>query len=234
MKAVVSLCVVAAMLFAAAPPAQSQYATPASTQLLQGTQIRLVLLNGLSTSVARDGDPFTAVVAEPVYMGGQLILPAGARVNGIVGAIVRPRRFSMFRGQAAMNLTFRTLELDRREMPVQMSILAIQDSSAQSSGKRRKDVKVDEGQVIEAKQDIKGEIATVGLGTAGGTVVGAVFSHVVRGLAIGLIGSTAYIMAKKGKEVSLPAQTALLVRLDNTITLPPASASVAPYSSSRR
>jgi hypothetical protein len=228
MKGVVSIGVAVCLIFSAALPVQAQ-----SNQLLQGTQVRLVLLNGLSTSVARDGDPFTAVVAEPVYYGGQLILPAGARVTGQVGSVVRPRHFAVFRGQAAMNLTFRSIQVDRREIPVQMSILAIQDASTQSSGKKRKDIKVEEGQVVEAKPDIKGEIATVGLGTAGGTVVGAIFSHVVRGLAIGLIGGTTYVMAKKGKEVELPAQTALLVRLDSNVTLPTTSARVTPYTNPR-
>lgn len=228
MKGAVCFGVAVCLLFTAALPAQSQ-----SNQLLQGTQLRLVLLNGLSTSVARDGDPFTTVVAEPVYMGGQLILPAGARVHGQVGSVVRPKRFSMFRGQAAMNLTFQSIEVDSRLLPAQMSILAIQDASTQSSGKKRKDIRVEEGQVVEAKQDIKGEIATVGIGTAGGTAVGAIFSHVVRGLTIGLVGSTAYIMAKKGKEVELPAQTALLVRLDTNVSVPTGSAAT-PYSSNRR
>ena len=228
MKGVVSLGVAVCLVFAAALPVQSQ-----SNQLLQGTQIRLVLLNGLSTSVARDGDPFTAVVAEPVYYGGQLILPAGARVNGQVGSVVKPKRFAVFRGQAAMNLTFRSIEVDHREIPAQMSILAIQDASTQASGKKRKDVKVEEGQVVQAKLDVKGDVATVGLGTGGGTVVGAVFGHVVRGLAIGLIGGTTYIMARKGKDVELPAQTALLVRLDTNVTLPTVSARVSPYTSPR-
>jgi hypothetical protein len=221
MKGVVSFGVALCLLIAPVLPAQSP---SQSNQLLQGTQIRLVLLNGLSTSVARTGDPFTATVAEPVYMGTQLILPAGAKVTGQVGTIIRPRRFSIFRGQAAMNLTFKSIEVDHREIPAQMSILAILDSSAIAAGKQRKDIKVDEGQYVEAKQDIKKEVMTVGLGSAGGTVVGAVFSHVMRGFAIGLVGSTAYVLTKKGKEVELPAQTALLVRLDTTVTLPVSTA----------
>ncbi len=229
MKGVVSLGLAVCLVFAAALPAPAQ-----SNQLLQGTQIRLVLLNGLSTSVARDGDPFAAVVAEPVYIGGQLILPAGARVNGLVGSVIKPRRFSMFRGQAAMNLTFRSIEMEHREIPVQMSILSIQEASTQASGRKRKDLKVEEGQVVEARPDIKGDVTAVGLGTAGGTVVGAVFSHVVRGLTLGLVGSSVYIMAKKGKAVELPAQTALLVRLDNNVTLPTATARNGPYISGPR
>jgi len=40
-------------------------------------------------------------------------------------------------------------------------------------------------------------------------------------------------MARKGKEVELPAQTGLLVRMDNTITVPSLSASNASYTNSR-
>jgi hypothetical protein len=223
MKGVVSFCVALCLLLAPVAPLQAQYQAQ-SGQLLQGTQVHLVLLTGLSTSVAREGDPFTATVAEPVYFGSQLVLPAGSRVTGQVGAIIRPKRFSIFRGQAAMNLTFKSIEVDHREIPAQMSILAILDTT-NHNGKQRKDVKVDEGQYVEAKQDIKKEVVTVGLGTAGGSVVGAIFSHVMRGFAFGMIGSTAYILAKKGKEVELPAQTALLVRMDSTITLPVVTAS---------
>ena len=229
MKGVVSLGVAVCLVFPAALPAQSQ-----SNQLLQGTQIRLVLLNGLSTSVARDGDPFAAVVAEPVYMGGQLMLPAGARVNGQVGSVIKPRHFAMFRGQAAMNLTFRSIEVDRREIPVQMSILAIQDASTQNSGQKRKDLKVEEGQVVEARPDSNGNATAFGLGTSGGTVVGAIFGHAGRGLVLGLVGSTVYIMAKKGRPVELPAQTALLVRLDKNVTLPTTTAHSGPYTSNPR
>ncbi len=229
MKGVVSFGVAVCLIFSATLPVQAQ-----SNQLLQGTQIRLVLLNGLSTSVARDGDPFTAVVAEPVYYGGQLILPAGARVTGQVGSVVRSKRFSIFRGQAAMNITFRSIEVDRREIPAQMSILAIQEATAQASGKKRKDIKVQEGQVVQAKTDIKGDVVALGIGAGGGTVAGTIFSHVVRGFVIGLVGGTTYIMARKGKEVELPAQTALLVRMDSNVTLPTVSAHVSPYTSNPR
>jgi len=171
-------------------------------------------------------------VAELVRIaGGRMVVPAGARVTGQVGSIVTAKRFALFRGQAAMSLTFRTIEVDHREIPVQMSILSIQDASTQASGKRRKDIRVEEGQVVEARPDIKGSVTAVGLGTAGGTVAGAVFSHVIRGMALGLVGGTVYVMAKKGHPVELPAQTALVVRLDNTITLPMTAARATPYTS---
>lgn len=197
-----------------APAVHSQ-----TVELMQGTQVRLVLLNGLSTSVARSGDPFTAIVAEPVYLGNQLILPAGAKIHGTVTGVERPKRFSMFRGGASMNLNFTSIEVDSRIFPARMSLLGIFKSST-DGGKVRKDVREVEGVAVEEKHDIKGDILDVGVGTGGGSLVGAVFSHVARGFGIGMIGGAAYVIVKKGKDVELPAQTGMLVRLDNTVWVP--------------
>ncbi|MGB6524978.1 MAG: hypothetical protein WBE87_08685, partial [Candidatus Acidiferrales bacterium] len=80
MKRLLSLVAAVSMALLLAPAAVHAQ----TTELMQGTQVKLTLLNGLSTSVARNGDPFIAVVAEPVYLGNQLILPAGAKVHGTV------------------------------------------------------------------------------------------------------------------------------------------------------
>jgi hypothetical protein len=226
MKRILALGVAVSLFLIAAPPVRSQ-----SNQLLQGTQLRLVLLNGLTSSVAREGDPFVATVVEPVYIGGQLLLPAGARVNGEVSQITRAKRFGLIRGQAAMYLKFKSIEIDRREIPAPMSIIALFESSR--GDKARKDLRTEEGTIVEAKRDVKGALTTVALGGGGGTVIGTIFSHAIRGLAIGLIGGTSYVMIKKGKEVELPAQTGILVRLDSTITLPATAPGGAPYTGSQ-
>jgi hypothetical protein len=204
------------LLAAAAIPARAQ-----SHELLQGTEVRLRLLNRLSTAVAKSGDPFIAEVVEPVYLGNQMILPAGARVHGTVGGVIHSRHFSIFRGQAAMNLSFRDLEVDSRIFPAKMSILGLnRPSSGEEEGRRRRDVKIDEGQVVEAKHDIKGDIIGGGIGTGGGAFIGAVAGHVAAGFGIGLIGTAVYVMERKGKEVDLPARTTIRVRMDNSVTLP--------------
>ena len=212
----VSFGVVVLLFTAAAIPARAQ-----SQELLQGTEVHLRLLTGLSTAVAKSGDPFVAEVTESVYVGSQMILPAGSRVNGTVGGVIHTRRFSIFRGQAAMNLSFRELQVDSRIFPAKMSILGLQSpTTGDKAGKTRKDVKVDEGQIVEAKHDIKGDVIGGAIGIGGGTLAGAVFSHVSRGFGFGLIGAAVYIVERKGKEVDLPAQTTIRVRIDNTITLP--------------
>jgi hypothetical protein len=223
MKAFVAI-VLAAALFCTVAPAS--YAEP--RQVLQGTQVHLTLLNTISTGASKDGDPFVAVVAEPVFLGNQLLIAAGTRVNGIISTVEKARFFSVFRGQAYMSVTFRSLELDSRLVPIQMSIIAFEQPRGQAEGKKRKDLKVEEGQVVQEKHDYKGDVLGGAVGTGGATLVGAVFSHAVRGFGLGLVGSAAYVVARKGKEVELPAQTGILVRMDNTITVPSTMASSAP------
>jgi len=207
----------------AAIPLHSQ-----TNQLLQGTQVRLTLQSGLTTAVAKSGDPFTAVVAEPVSIGDQVVLPAGTRVTGVVGGVIHSRHFALFRGQAAMSLNFRSMQIGDHEVPIRMSVMAIRKPSedADELGKKRRDVKVEEGEVVREKPDITGTVLDAAIGTGGGTVVGFVFSHAVRGFGIGLAGSAVYVLSKKGKEVRLPANTTLLVRMDNTVELPRMSAEI--------
>lgn len=212
----ISFVAVLFLFAAAAIPARAQ-----SHELLQGTEVHLRLITSLSTAVSKSGDPFVAEVAEPVYFGSQVVLPAGARVHGTVGGIIHSRHFSIFRGQAAMSLSFRDLEVDSRIFPAKMSILRLERPSTEDrEGKRRRDVKVDEGQVVEAKHDVKGDVLGGAVGIGGGSLVGAVFSNVSRGFGFGVIGVAVYIVERKGKEVDLPAQTTIRVRMDNTLSLP--------------
>ncbi|HYA89757.1 MAG TPA: hypothetical protein VEF54_02940, partial [archaeon] len=67
MKRLIILCAVVSVTLWLAPAVIAQ-----SNQIQPGTQVRLTLLTGLSTNVAHDGDPFTAIVAEPVFFGNQL------------------------------------------------------------------------------------------------------------------------------------------------------------------
>ncbi len=201
----------------AAIPLHSQ-----TNQLLSGTQVRLRLTSGLTTSVAKSGDPFTAVVAEPVMIGNVVVLPAGTRVTGVVGGVIHSRHFALFRGQAAMSLNFRSITVGDHEVPIRMSVLSIRKAAEDPDdiGRKRRDVKVEEGEVVREKPDITGTALDMAIGTGGGTAVGFIFSHAVRGFGIGLAGSAVYVLSKKGKEVQLPADTTLLVRTDTTIELP--------------
>lgn len=221
MKAVVSLFLVFAIVFSMVPPT---YAAP--RQLVQGTEVHLTLLTPVNSSVSREGDPFVAILAQPVSLDSRIILPAGTRVHGVVGTIQKAKNFSLFRGQAYMNLAFKSIEIDSRLIPVQMSLVAIGQPRENSYSKERRDIKITEGEVVQQKHDYGGDAIGMVIGGGGGTLMGVLFSNVTRGLGIGLAAGAVYVVARKGKEVDMPAQTGLLARLDSTVTVPYVSASV--------
>ena len=227
MKRFISVCALLSFLLWLTPAVQAQ-----QTNAVQpGTQIRLTMATGLSSSVAHDGDPFTAVVAEPVFVGNQLLLPAGAKVHGTVMGVTRPKFFGVFRGGTSLNLVFNSIEVESRIFPVQMSIISLYTGGPEAQ-KSRKDVKTTEGVVLEEKRDIKGDLLTGGMGTGAGALVGVLFSNVARGTVIGIVGTSIYIAAKKGKDLDLPAQTGMLVRMDSTVALPANLLHNAAYTSS--
>jgi hypothetical protein len=207
-------------------------------QIVPGTQIHLKLLTSIGTAASRNGDSFVAIVTAPVFINSLLVIPAGTRVNGTIGTVAPPRHFAIVRGEAYMGVTFRSMEVDSRIIPVQMSILAIEmpiDPSIDRSSdegpnpdrddpRPRKDMKIDEGGVLQEKHDYKGDVLAATIGTGGGSLIGAVVSHVVRGFGIGLAGSAVYVASRKGRDIKIPADSGLLVRMDNTITVPSISA----------
>jgi len=217
MKVVLSLILVLALVCTAVP--LTTYAAP-TRQVLQGTEVHLTLLTPISSSHSREGDPFVAILAKPVAFDSRIILPAGTRINGVVGTIQKAKAFSIFRGQAYMNLTFKTIEVDSRLIPVQMSILAIGEPRIDSYSKPRKDMKITEGEVLEEKHDYKGDALGMAVGGGGGSLVGLIFSNVGRGLGIGFAAGAVYVVARKGKEIDLPANSGVLARMDNTIDVP--------------
>jgi hypothetical protein len=215
MKRLLSMVLAGALLFTTAPVSYSEL-----RKVAPGTEVRLHIVSDMGTAASRNGDLFVAVVSEPVFVGNTLLIPAGTRVHGTIGTVERARRFSIFRGQAYMDLNFRSLEIDSRLVPVHMSILEIERPGGDREAPRRHDVRIDEGQIIEEKHDYKGDVLGASIGTGGGALVGLIFSNVVRGFGFGIAGSAAYIVARKGKEVDLPAGTGMLVSIDDTVTLP--------------
>lgn len=215
MKRFMAICAALACSVAASP---SVHAQAQARQVIPGTEVRLSLTNELDSRVARVGDPFTAVVTEPVFSGTNLVLPAGAIVHGRITSVQRPRWFSAFRGGASINLVFDSVEVDSRLFPARMSIINIYGSGADIG--RRKDLTTIEGEVVQEHQSVKGDVMDAAMGTAGGATMGLVFSRVMRGTIFGLVGSGAYIAARKGKDVELPAKTGLIVRMDSNLALP--------------
>jgi len=215
MKRWLSAVLAGALLFTVTPVSYSE-----PRKVAPGTEVRLHIISDIGTAASRNGDTFVAVVSEPVFVANTLLIPAGTRIHGAIGTVERARRFSIFRGQAYMDLNFRSIEIDSRLIPVHMSIIEVVRPGGDREAPRRHDLRIDEGQIIEEKHDYRGDVLGASIGTGGGALVGLIFSNVARGFGFGIAGSAVYIVARKGKEVNLPAGTGMLVTIDDTVTLP--------------
>jgi len=158
------------------PHRRSCYTCPGSEPDYLGTELHLVLQNKLTTATAHNGDRFFAIVADPVYVNSMLVIPAGTKVNGIVGAVITPKHFPLFRGESAMSLSFRSIQIADREIPIPMSIVSVKKPAWHNNGTSRHDIKLEEGQILEEKADVKGYVLDAAIGTGGGSLAGLVFS----------------------------------------------------------
>jgi hypothetical protein len=216
MKLRVSLILAFALVCPAAPNASAE-----PRQVLKGTEIHLTLLTPINSSAVKEGDPITAVTSEPLMLDGQTLLPVGTRLHGTIGTVQKAKFFSLFKGQAYVNVAFKTLEVDSRLIPVQTSLLAVGKPRVNSgTSTARKDVKISEGEVVQEKHDYKDDVIAVAIGGGGGSTIGMIAGNLGRGMGIGFAVGAAYVVAHKGKEVNMPEQTALLVRLDSTVIVP--------------
>ncbi len=179
----------------------------------RGTMLRLVLKNNLSTEYSKVGDPFTAELVEDVKVEGRTVLPAGAIVDGAISKMESPKRLAGLRGRASIVLRFDRIRTGGMEYPIVASLLSVHDPA--DGAKQQEKVK-GEGEV-QAKSDTKGTVTKGAIGVAAGTVLGAIFGSVSKGLVLGSIGGAAAILAPKGKDVTLSTGTGLQIRLDRDL-----------------
>src|SRR5579859_823322 len=204
-----------------AAPAASQPAV--NDQVTAGTEIRATLDTPLSTKTSKAGDRFTATIAEPVRgANGGTVIPAGTRVEGEVAEMEEGKTLPALRGKGELSLRFRDLVLPTGQtLPLTATLVSVNGTN----GKNTK--KADEEGQIQSGTRSKDVAKDVGVGAGIGTMAGLVFGAPLKGLAIGAMAGGGYVLATKGKEVNLPAQTGMVIRLDQPVsssaasTLPP-------------
>jgi hypothetical protein len=129
------------------------------------TVISVVLDQTISSKTARPGDKLSATIESPVEIEGKVVIPKGARADGVVRDAKAAGRF---KGGATLALELTSITVAGREYEVQTSSATM---SSKGKGKRT--------------------AAMVGGGAAGGAAIGAVAGG-GKGAAIGaLIGAAA-------------------------------------------
>ncbi len=167
--------------------------------LAGGTNIRATLDTPLSTRTAKVGDRFTATVAQPVHdASGAIVVPVGAKVNGQISETENTNLASAIKGMGHLDLRFTDIQLpDGADMPLSATLLSVHNINAPRP----------------AKPDPLAAVA----------VNATSFGRPIKGLAVGNSAGGGYVLSTTGKQVDLPAETGLLLRVDRDTPLPSSS-----------
>lgn len=186
--------------------------TNGSGEIPAGTEMRATLDTPLSTKTSKPGDRFTATVTQPVQGSSGVVIPTGARVEGEVAEAEQGKTLPAVRGRGKLNLRFRDIVLPNGQtIPLVATLVSVNNTSGKQTHKAD-----NEGQVQSGTQG-KDVAKDVGIGAGVGTVAGLIFGGPLKGLAIGALAGGGYVLATNGKDVNLPAETGLVIRLDQSV-----------------
>jgi hypothetical protein len=145
-------------------------------ELGDGAVIRVRLLTGLSTTMSDTGEQFRSRVASDVMQNGQVLIPAGSEIDGIVAAVSTGH----FAGHGSMHLRPETVILpdgSRFRLYAELSGapgsgLRVSDEGTISPGSRLKKASIEYGGAVGAGAVTGAVLAGPG-GALAGTIVGA-------------------------------------------------------------
>lgn len=192
-----------------------------------GTEIHAALETALSSKTSRVGDQFTAAVTGPVVaQNGSVAIPAGAKIRGQVSNIEQGKVLASVRGRARMDLRFTDVVLPNgTTLPITATLTGFGENAGAGTN--------EEGQVTDKTRG--SEVAKdVGIGAGLGTVAGLLFGGALKGLAIGALAGGGYVLATQGRDVQLPADSPMVIRLDHQLSIPPSGTRAQPSTSQQQ
>ena len=166
-----------------------------------GTEIHAALDTPLSSKTSKPGDRFTATLSEPVRANnGAVVIPSGARVEGEVAESEDGRTVAALKDKPKLSLRFRDVVLPTGQtLPLTATLVSVHDTNGKNS----------------KKADAGTQIA---IGAGAGSAPGRSFGGHIKGLAIGALSGGGYVVATNGKDVNLPAQAGMLIRVDQPLS----------------
>jgi len=171
-----------------APPAPVTITVPA------GKVITLRLADEVGSKVSQPGQSFGGTLAKSVDVNGEVAIPAGAKVEGVV---VDAKPLGRFKGGALLELKLTSIRVHGEQLPVQTAMFT---------------------------QTLKGKGKRTGLMVGGGAGLGALIGGLAgggKGAAIGAAAGagagTAGTAFTGNKEIVLPAESAVSFTLKQSV-----------------
>jgi len=179
------------------------------------TEAAIQLLSGIHSRVSHVGDPVTAQVLNPVYVDGQIALPAGTLIDG---RITRIRPAGRMRRPAEMTLRFEQITLpDGQNQPLS-ALLAVLDAPARAR------TRLDSEGILKGTRTVPWKHVAGGL--AGLGVLGAIEAPLASAAVVGVtlpLGGGAVVgyslLFPKGNDVHVPPDTPMRIRLRKPLTV---------------
>jgi hypothetical protein len=158
-----------------------------------GTELDVRLQTPLSSGTATVEQRVEATTIVHLYVGDELLVPAGSLLVGHVAAVDRATRTSR---RGSLSLQFTRLTVSGRTYDVRVSVTEALES-----------------------EGIRGEVGRIGAGSAVGAILGGILGG-VKGAVTGIvIGAGGVLVATEGKDVEIPAGQVLRVRFDAPMSL---------------
>ena len=197
---------------------------PEIKTLAAGTEANLALLGRLSASKSRVGEPFQAMLAEPLRLSSGEILPQGSLFEGHVSKSVSPRWLSR---PGSLYLRFNQLVLPTgARLPIAASVVGVEAS-------RQSRMKVDsEGNLSGRSPSKKQLLVDVGVGFAISKVADDTYQLLTEALVstatdastagtarlVGMALGGLFFISRHGRDVVLPPYTMINIRFDRSPT----------------
>ena len=153
-----------------------------------GQEIDVRLNSELSSATAQVEQRFEATTVADLYRGNDVLIPAGSTVRGVVSSVQKATRTER---KGSVTVAFDQITVHGRSYPMRGTVT----------------------QALES-EGIKGEVGKIGAGAGIGAIIGGIIGGAKGALLGVLIGGGGTIAATEGKDVTLPADTILRVRLD--------------------
>lgn len=188
--------------------------TAAAVEIPQGAHLLLRMENSISTRTAQEGDYVYLRTAGPIAAGGQIVVPSGSYVQGVVAHAKRSGRVS---GRAELAIRLETLTLATGKVvkfAPHLSSVDAGDSGQKVAGQEN---------VVEQAPSRDQDAARIAIMAGSGAAIGGIADRSWKGAGIGAgVGSAvglATVLLTRGKEVELRQGSTLDVVFDRPVVL---------------
>ncbi len=185
-----------------------------AAQIPQGAHVLLRMENSISTRTAQEGDYVYLRTASPVAVEGQIAVPAGSYVQGVV---TQSKRSGRVKGRAELAIRLETLTLASGK-----SFKFAPHLSSVESGETGQKVVGKEG-AIQQSNDYSKDAQRIAILAGSGAGLGGLTDRSWKGAGIGAGAGSAVglatVLLTRGHEVELKQGTTLDVVFDRPVTL---------------